>query len=728
MADFYLLINIVMAIALAGLGITVLSKNARLLPYRVFAGFTIIAGLWMVSNSVGNDITADHDIAIVANRLIFFAGYVTAVLLLWFTVLLVDNAKWHKLLRNIAPVIVAMGCISATQLVAQDVYVQGGVYGVQFGTAVWAYFGVLLGVIVFTSCVFAWGAKHTRGKQRARLRTLLLSWSIALPLIIVCNMILPLLAGRFELTNVGIIPMLFLVYGVFYSVVRQGMFDLHVVSVRALAYVTTFTVLLTGYGVVSNFISDLLSRSATDFVSNAAGVVLVVLVATAYAPLKRFFDKITRRWFYRAGYESQELLEQIDDVVMRKTDISVLLEGTARTLQHYLHVAFVYFEVPGDKGTYRHIGVGANGLEVRQFAARARGGRDSALITDELESSQTGPYKSLDAMNISAIYALASVARSSADDLPLLILGGKKGGNVLTVQDKKNLRIITSELSLAIHNALQFEEIQQFNETLQAKVDTATTKLRQANERLKVLNETKDDFVSMASHQLRTPLTSIKGYLSMVLDGDMGKITAGQRQMIEQAFTSSQRMAYLISDLLNMSRLRTGRLTVMPGTVSLDKIIEQEIAQLRRMAQGNSVKLVVEEGETLPPVALDETKIRQVIMNLVDNAIYYTGRGGTVTVRLSQTPKSVELRVIDTGIGVPIADQHKLFTRFYRASNAKKVRPDGTGIGLYMVRKVVTALGGSVIFSSVEGKGSTFGFSFPKVAPKVLPTVTASDN
>jgi signal transduction histidine kinase len=111
---------------------------------------------------------------------------------------------------------------------------------------------------------------------------------------------------------------------------------------------------------------------------------------------------------------------------------------------------------------------------------------------------------------------------------------------------------------------------------------------------------------------------------------------------------------------------------------------------------------------------LDEMKTRQVIMNFIDNAIYYTPAGGHVTVELRDLPQSVELRVIDDGIGVPAGERHHLFSKFYRAHNAQRARPDGTGLGLFMAKKVIIAQGGALIFDSKEGEGSVFGFIFPK--------------
>lgn len=237
--------------------------------------------------------------------------------------------------------------------------------------------------------------------------------------------------------------------------------------------------------------------------------------------------------------------------------------------------------------------------------------------------------------------------------------------------------------------------------------------LKLTNNKLKELDTAKDEFISMASHQLRTPLTTVKGYLSMVLEGDAGKISKTQHQFLDQAYGSAQRMVYLIADLLNVSRLSTGKFVIDAKSSNLATIVEQEIDQLQRHAQTRNVTLKYEKPKTFPTLELDETKIRQVIMNFTDNAIYYTPGGGTVNAKLSKTPKSIQFTVTDTGIGVPKALQHKLFTKFYRAENAMKARPDGTGLGLFMAKKVIVAQGGSIIFSSVEGKGSTFGFSFP---------------
>jgi len=284
----------------------------------------------------------------------------------------------------------------------------------------------------------------------------------------------------------------------------------------------------------------------------------------------------------------------------------------------------------------------------------------------------------------------------------LLVVGFPDAITELNESDNTLLSQLSDSVGVAIDNKLLFEENQH-----------VLRQLRETNQKLRELDDTKDDFISMASHQLRTPLTSVKGYLSMMIDGDAGTVNPVQDKMLHQAYISAQRMVFLITDLLNVSRLKTGKFIIDARPTNLAKLIEEEVEQLIDTAKAKKLTLQYSMPREFPELMLDEVKIRQVVMNFIDNAIYYTPEGGHIDIDLSDTPKVVELRITDDGIGVPKDDRPHLFTKFYRAVNARKARPDGTGLGLFMAQKVIIAQGGSVIFESKEGKGSTFGFSFP---------------
>jgi len=173
----------------------------------------------------------------------------------------------------------------------------------------------------------------------------------------------------------------------------------------------------------------------------------------------------------------------------------------------------------------------------------------------------------------------------------------------------------------------------------------------------------------------------------------------------------------LISDLLNASRLTTGKFVIDYVDCEAVSMVEDEIRQLKSHAAAKGIGLVFKKPrfKTLP-VVIDEAKTRQVVMNYIDNAIYYTQRG-SVTVELTKTDNTFSIQVTDTGIGVPKGSEKHLFTKFFRAGNAQQVRPDGTGLGLYLAKRVVEDQGGRVIFNSEEGKGSVFGFELP-IRPK----------
>lgn len=310
-----------------------------------------------------------------------------------------------------------------------------------------------------------------------------------------------------------------------------------------------------------------------------------------------------------------------------------------------------------------------------------------------------------DNQKVNIVYFIKLIAR----DKLVGVIGVGFTSNVEKISEDNQalLKRLSEAVGVALDNRLLFEENQRVVKQLQT-----------TNAKLRALDEAKDEFISMASHQLRTPLTSVKGYLSMVLEGDAGKITGAQRKLLDQSFTSAQRMVYLIADLLNVSRLRTGKFVIDATPTNLAGVVENEIQQLVEAAKTRNLELTYEKPKNFTTLMLDETKIRQVIMNFADNALYYTPAGGHIKVNLTENVNTVKFTVVDDGIGVPKAIQHKLFSKFYRADNAKKARPDGTGLGLFMAQKIIVAQGGVIIFESEEGKGSTFGFSFSKAKLK----------
>jgi signal transduction histidine kinase len=479
------------------------------------------------------------------------------------------------------------------------------------------------------------------------------------------------------------------------------------VVARSIAYTMLLITLASLYGgAILSVTGSFFNNASHPILKNLVYDALAVLLAFTFQPLRRFFERITDRIFFRDHYDSQEVLNNFSGILVSELDLGRILKKSLTALCESLHIQFGQIIVFNNDRVYRveHYGPLPQRLMV---APELRTLNRSMLIADELEGGQRKSLLESHGVRVSMLLS------TREEFVGYLLLGDKLSGDIYSTQDVNLLEIIGKELAVAILNAKAYAEIQAFSQHLQERVDHATNRLRIANRHLKELDRAKDEFISMASHQLRTPLTTIKGYLSMMLEGDAGRISKGQKEFVGYAFDASERMVNLISDLLNVSRLSAGRFLIQTKPTDMVKMIEEEVHQLITHAQAKGLKLIFDRPKApLLPAEIDENKTRQVIMNFIDNAIYYTTQG-EVRVVLHQTGDMVRLEVRDTGIGVPVDARKKLFSKFYRAENAQVLRPDGTGLGLYLAKRVIEDQGGTIIFSSVEGKGSVFGFELP---------------
>jgi signal transduction histidine kinase len=254
------------------------------------------------------------------------------------------------------------------------------------------------------------------------------------------------------------------------------------------------------------------------------------------------------------------------------------------------------------------------------------------------------------------------------------------------------------------------------------ELQALTQELAIANQELKRLDAAKSEFISIASHQLRTPLTAIKGYISLILEGSYGVVTPTLQDILNKVYIVNNRMGQLVEDLLNISRIESGRVQYNFTEAQIEPIVADAVDMFTIMAKEKKLSLKIKlPKKTLPKLMLDVNKIREVISNLIDNALKYTKEGG-VTVSVEGKQNCVVIAVQDTGIGVDQKESKRLFEKFTRSSETMKLDVSGTGLGLYVGKNFVEAHGGLIsVESEGPGKGSTFIIKLPVESSKDVP-------
>ncbi len=224
----------------------------------------------------------------------------------------------------------------------------------------------------------------------------------------------------------------------------------------------------------------------------------------------------------------------------------------------------------------------------------------------------------------------------------------------------------------------------------------------------------KTEFVSLAAHQLRTPLSAIKWTLRILSDEELGKVNKEQKKYLNRTYQSNERMIGLIDDLLNVTKIEEGRYVYQPKLVHLEDLIQAVIDSLKPEIKRKNIELDFQKPkQKLPEVKVDMEKIKLAIKNLVDNAIGYSSKGGKVTISLKQKENNIKFSVQDSGIGIPEKQQKRIFTKFFRGANAIKKKTEGSGLGLFIVKNIIEAHQGKIWFESEQDKNSTFYFTIP---------------
>jgi two-component system phosphate regulon sensor histidine kinase PhoR len=263
---------------------------------------------------------------------------------------------------------------------------------------------------------------------------------------------------------------------------------------------------------------------------------------------------------------------------------------------------------------------------------------------------------------------------------------------------------ITQQI-LLLHEALQ-----RSNATLEQRVNDRTRELEIAYQKLSELSKLKANFVSNISHELRTPLTHIKGYINLLVEGDLDSLQPDQQYALRIVEKASDRLSRLIEDLILFSTSETSTLQINKEIVDLIKLVNQAIEQNKANAEAKKITISLDSRSDAIEVTSDELKVAWVLNQLIDNALKYTSPGGKVVVSVQPDNDKVEISVFDTGLGIPPDKIGEIFEPFHQLDESSTRQQGGTGLGLSLAKKIIEALGSKLIVTSSLGKGSNFKF------------------
>ncbi len=512
-----------------------------------------------------------------------------------------------------------------------------------------------------------------------------------------------------------------------YAIVRYRLMDIRAAIARSLSFSILLGAFFAIYGAILIFavprLADWLGIRE-GFIAAVGALLSVLLARYIQEALRRLTDRFLfqnqidyRRALVETSKElsttihiedvTRTVLDIMEKVIRTKKTIIFLQENKGHNFTPYANrgASSIKVSIPKEHVLVRHIQHNMGLLVKDELAHEREQERDESHAAEIKQVEQTFVW--LDMAVVLPLYVNKQLTG-------LIVLGDKKSGTPYMQDDLNFLAALSPQAATALENARLYQESLAFGEKLKSEVKRATHELEIANAQLRDLDKAKSEFLSIASHQLYTPMTALRGYLSMLREGDYGATPSKQQPIIKILETSSTRLINLIKNLLDVSRIESGRLELNLESLDFSHMVKELVQDLMPNALNKKVKLqYYQPAEQLPHVVADQERVRQVILNIVDNAIKYTDQG-RIDVRVQQTDHTITLTVNDTGRGMTPDEMTKLFTKFTRVGGASKYRKEGTGLGLYVAKQIIREHHGDIeITSPGLNHGSTFYVHLP---------------
>jgi signal transduction histidine kinase len=714
------------------MGVFIFFKNRRAKINWLWSGVSLMTAVW--SFSLAKIITADSaQTAIIWNWVLYWAAVFIPVLFFHFVVVLIGEEKKYSFSYDL----LYLFTLILLFLIPTKYFVAGA--SPKAGFAFWLDPGPFLYfyVLSFAICVsWSFWLLYKTIKKTSGIKKYQLTYVFYCGLFGFGGALTDFFPQFFNIYPFGHFLVLFYVVFIAYAITRYRLLDIRTIIRRSSVFTFLVAIVAILFAVFSNLLLFIFEGYLGLYAQLASAILSAAIVVFFYEPIKRNLELFTDKFLFVKSYNSAQVFSDINKLALSEINLDRLLDSIIKKLGGIFYFKRIAFLLLDDKQKLRLTkNEGFDRSVIESFAKGKEkvlplyfNGNKSIWVIPELKIAyDSGEYVpkrkdvllGLDGMEVNLVIPLFV----KEELIGIVLVGNKKSDSAYSQEDLNTLMAIAGQLAMAAQNARLYEKQKQFNVKLKEEVKKATAKLEAANKELQRLDDAKSEFLSIASHQLRTPTTIIKGYISMMQEGSFGKIPKVVKENLDKVFIATERLLNLIESLLDISRIEAGRLEFEIGPVDLTKIAEELKEEFEPKAKERKLKIAVYYPKGLPVVSADAQKVKEVASNLVDNAVKYTKKG-EVSIDIHQEGSSVVFVVSDTGMGIASEDVGRLFNKFVRGQGMTTVHPGGTGLGLYFARVVIENLGGRIWAESVgKGKGSKFSFSLPLLDKKKAPKI-----
>lgn len=713
------LINLILTVLIIGficsLGYSAMGNDKRNPANRFFFFFTVALALWEFSSFLEGLSFGGPKLMQAMLLLDFFlAPYVILLISLFIFNFPRENKLINgNLLFLLAPIMLISG-LSLSGLIINNIAVGPDGIKFQIGKLFSVYAAILIIYIIFDLANLIYKYFRSLKSERKRTARVLFGFTFILAVTTFVNLFLQNKISNqcFRVFNL-IFPASFVLV-TFQAIVLYNLMKIKIIMRRSLVYLLVIISLLIPAGIWLY-----LARLVIPNQIILASLIILAFSLTTVSRLKKDYYRFANKYFFSALYDARELIYSINSALHSSLDTKQVCRTVAHILSQAFHPqAIASLTYDFDNGKWRIINNENFTIKKEDIArlnqqslAKLFHGNRPLVIKDrekqEIKNSDILKYfKKLKAV---LVIPIKMKGRLSG----ILIFGAKETEDAYRDDDLKVLTTVGMEISLAMENILLYEKEKRFNYKLRAEIAKATRQLQEQNQELQRLDAAKDEFVSIVSHQLRTPLTGIRWFTNLLLGNKKKNLNKEQLDFLEQINTSNKKMIQLVNDLLDVSHIETGyKFKITKEDCLVFPIIQDVLKENIMLIKTKGLKIKNHVPKNLK-IKADRVKIRQVWQNLLSNATNYSPRGKEITIAAEKGADGPIFSVKDEGIGIPQKQQNRLFEKFFRAKNAALQDPNGTGLGLYITRGIIHGHGGDIWFKSAESKGTTFFFSIP---------------